>query len=106
MPRPRQMPRPDEKEMDAEDVELLTKVENMALSPEEQELIQRARADLSKYGKLTTSERKALKALKRHKKSNPDAMKEYRKYTTLTPEGRAEFAKTVRMIHGVPAEDF
>jgi len=50
--------------VDEEDAELLAEVEgSVSLSPEEQEMVQRAEADLQEYGKLTTSERKRLRKL-------------------------------------------
>jgi hypothetical protein len=61
MPRPKQMRRPDEKEVNLEDAELLADLEGIALSPEEQEKLDIAEMHLNQYGKLTAHERKILK---------------------------------------------
>jgi len=63
MPRPKQMPRPGEKEVNLEDAELLADLEGIALSPEEREKVDIAETHLNQYGRLTTSERKILKKI-------------------------------------------
>lgn len=42
-----------------------------------------------------TRKRKNNPSKRKSKRKSKNAVKEYRKYTTLTPEGRAEFLKTV-----------
>jgi len=57
------MSRVGEKEMNEEDVALLAQIQNMALSPEETELLEGVQAHLNQYGELTKSERNNLRKL-------------------------------------------
>lgn len=57
------MQRPDEASLNEEDVELLQQVENLDLTPEQQEAVKELEGHLEHYGKLSTSDRKAAKRL-------------------------------------------